>query len=152
VAEIPELSAQRIDGGRRLLGYLVGGDISLNAAFWVFNEALNEWRFVVVTPAVAKGIKPLIQLTRRILAHLGDNSFDEFDMNFEAPDEPLYNALRNRVEIINSTFYGRLVIELPEATISAAAVHMYFNTAEGIERAGIVPQKLPERSKASRRV
>jgi hypothetical protein len=147
----PDLGTERIEGGRRLLGFLLGHDVSLEAAFWVLNEQLGEWRLVVVTPAVSKGIKPLILLSRRILAYTNEAAFDEFDINFEATDEPLYMALRaSKIHIVGSYIGGRSVFHAPDSTLIVSAFYMYFSSAEELPEAAIEVEHMPEAIRKAR--
>lgn len=95
------LSRERIEAGRRLIEASESKQLSITAAFWLFETDTGRWKLHLVTPLRENGPHPAYQALYPIWLGCG---FDEGDLAFQdiranAPSDPLATALTRAVSI-----------------------------------------------------
>ena len=127
-ARVSELDPAGVERGADLIEQLALRGVGIELAAWVYLHFVREWRLKLVTSAIeSKGRKGLLHLARGILADMHGAPFDEFDVDFEAPDDPVYMALARR-----GTTISRSMLMTPIQTdgLQLDAIYFYFARAD----------------------
>ncbi len=97
-----QLTSEMLDAGRALVKELVGVNLSLVCALWLYSSESNRWRLMIATPAAdSDGPNKVYSILQEVLA---SNALRGFklrlrDIAVASPNTPLVEALRLTVKI-----------------------------------------------------